>query len=98
MEEIDRVNDILAADSGMTISRAHAARIGLLVYAKTATIVAAGRRLWSINDLENAFLDALRPQPASVEPLKAQHLLQQIAELQQQLAAIAGSSAPAVEG
>ncbi len=98
MQEIDRVNDALTAGSGVTINRSHAARIGLLVYAKTAAAVAIGRRIWSLNDLENAFLEALQPRPATAVPAEAQRLLQQIAELQQQLATIMGNPAPAAEG
>lgn len=98
MEEIDRVNDTLTAGSGVTINRAHAARVGLLVYAKAATTVATGRRIWSLNDLENAFLEALQPKPASALPAEAQRLLQQIAELQQELATIMGNPAPATGG
>ncbi len=98
MAEIDRVNDALTAGSGVTINRAHAARVGLLVYAKTAAAVATGRRIWSLNDLENAFLEALQLRPANAMPAEAQRLLQQIAELQQQLATIMGSTPPATEG
>ncbi|MGI4748223.1 MAG: hypothetical protein ACRYFY_19590 [Janthinobacterium lividum] len=98
MEEVDRVNKELRAKSGIAVGRTDAVRVALVVYARTMLPILGDRRIWSLNDLENAFVERLQPKQVTTTPVEAQRLMLQIMELQQKLAILMGTEPPQAAG